>query len=174
MITQKMTDAINEQIKNEIYSYYLYLAMAAYFADTNLKGMEAWMRMQAKEEDSHAMKFFQYLLEQRAPVKLLTIPAPPADFDSPLDVFKKSFEHEKFVTAKINELVDIARAEKDKATEMFLQWYVTEQVEEESSFDEVIRQLNLVGDDGTGLYMLDQEMAARPFAPLPGIVNRVA
>ena len=174
MISQNMLEALNDQIRNELYSGYLYLAMSAYFSDMNLNGFAHWMRMQAKEEDSHAMKFYHYIIDQRARADVRDLEQPPRDFDSAIDIFEKALEHEKFITGKINDLVKLAREENDNATETFLQWYVEEQVEEEASVDEVLQQLKIVGDDGTGLFILDKEMAARVFTPLPGVENRMA
>jgi ferritin len=174
MLSKKMEKALNKQIQEELYSGYLYLAMSAYFADQNLNGFATWMRMQAKEEDSHAMKFYSYIVEHSGQPVVPELKQPPKDFKGPADIFKKALEHERHITACIAALVDLAIKEKDKATESFLQWYVDEQVEEENHVDGVIKQLNIVKDDGPGLWMLDQEMGLRTFVPLPGIENRMA
>jgi ferritin len=167
MITKRMEDALNEQIKNELYSSYLYLAMAAWFNDKNLNGFSHWMRMQAKEEDLHAMKFYDYVLDQGARVDLRAIEGPPMDFASVSGVFEKTLEHERKVTALIHNLVNIAREEKDVATEIFLQWFVTEQVEEEATADEILQQVKLVKESGSGLLMIDRQLATRVFTPPP-------
>ena len=167
MITKRMQDALNEQIKNEMYSSYLYLAMAAWFNDKNLNGFSHWMRMQAKEEDLHAMKFYDYVLDQGARVDLRAIDGPPMEFASVAGVFEKTLEHEHKVTSMIHNLVSIAREEKDVATEIFLQWFVTGQVEEESTADEILQQIKLVKESGSGLLMIDRQLATRVFTPPP-------
>ena len=165
MLTKKMEDALNEQVKNELYSSYLYLAMSAYFSDINLNGFANWMRQQAKEEDMHAMKMYDYILEHGNRVELRALDKPDADYNSPMHVFEKTLEHERKVTKMIHNLVKLAREEDDPATEIFLQWFVTEQVEEESAADDILQQLKLVEGRGSGLMMLDRQMAARVFAP---------
>ncbi len=161
MISKRVEDAINKQINAELYSAYLYLSMAAYFESSNLKGFANWMRVQAMEEYQHAMKFYDYLNERGGRVVLDSIARPPAAWDSPMAVFKATYEHEQRVTAMINELVDIARAERDNATEILLQWYVTEQVEEEASANEYLEKLKMIGSSANGLFMLDRELAQR-------------
>ena len=161
MISKRVEDAINKQINAELYSAYLYLSMAAYFEASNLRGFANWMRVQAMEEYQHAMKFYDYLNERGGRVVLDSISKPPTTWDSPVAVFKATYEHEQRVTAMINELVDIARAEKDNATEVLLQWYVTEQVEEEASASEYLEKLKMIGSSTNGLFMLDRELAQR-------------
>ena len=173
MLSKKMLKALNKQIQEELYSGYLYLAMSAYLTDQNLNGFATWMRMQAREEDSHAMKIYQYIIEHNGQPLVPELQKPPRDFKGPADIFKQALDHERHITACINDLVDLAQKEKDKATESFLQWFVDEQVEEENQVVEVIKQLNIVKDDGPGLWMLDQEMGQRTFTPLPGIENRM-
>jgi ferritin len=165
MLSKKMDKALNDQIKWELYSSYLYLSMAAYFADLGLGGFAHWMRMQAQEEEFHAMKFYDYVLERGGRVVLQGIDAPPSEWKSPLDAFEETLKHEEHVTSLINDLVDLAIKEKDHATNIFLQWFVTEQVEEEDSVNEVLSKLKLVGDGGEGLFMLDKELSARVFTP---------
>lgn len=167
MITKRMEDALNEQIKNEMYSSYLYLAMAAWFNDKNLNGFSHWMRMQTKEEDLHAMKFYDYILDQGGHVDLRAIEGPPMEFESVAGVFETTLEHERKVTSMIHNLVAIAREEKDVATEIFLQWFVTEQVEEESTADDILQQVKLVKESGSGLLMIDRQLATRVFTPPP-------
>lgn len=161
MIGKKMEKAINEQINKEIYSAYLYLSMSAYSANIGLPGFSHWFKMQYKEELAHAEKFFGYLLEQGNAVKLEAIAQPPAEFKSPTALFEQSLKHEQFVTKSIYSLVDLAIAEKDHASNQFLQWYVAEQVEEEAHASEILTKLQMVGDKNQGLLMLDAQLAGR-------------
>ena len=165
MIKEKIKDAINKQINAEMYSAYLYLSMSAYFESINLKGFASWMKAQAQEEMVHAMKFYDYVNERGGRVLLTAIEAPPTQWDSPLAVFEYTYQHEQKVTGLINTLVNLANSESDHATHNFLQWFVGEQVEEESSADEIVQKLKLVGNDGGGLFMLDQEQGQRIFTP---------
>ena len=167
MIDKKMQDALNEQIKWELYSAYLYLSMSAHFASINLVGFANWMRVQAQEELSHAMKFYDYVIERGGKINLLAVDAPPVKWASPLAAFKNAYEHEQHVTSRINDLVSLALKIKDHATHILLQWFVTEQVEEEASADGVVQQLKLIGKDSSGLFMLDRELGQRTFTP-PG------
>ncbi|MGD2248054.1 MAG: ferritin [Candidatus Methanofastidiosia archaeon] len=162
MIEKKMEKAINEQINAELYSSYLYLSMSAYFSSINLNGFSTWMRTQAQEELVHAMKFYDYVIERGGSVTLSEIEAPPTEWDSPLDVFQYTYQHEQKVTGLINGLVDVAASLKDHATTVFLQWFVEEQVEEEASASEIVETLQLMGDAKQGLFMLDKEMSQRP------------
>lgn len=164
MISQKIQDAFNEQINAETYSAYLYLSMAAYFASINLDGFATWMRVQAQEELLHAMKFFDYINERGGNVSLKPIDGPPTRWDSPIAAFQEAYRHEQKVTGLINNLVDISLQERDHASNAFLQWFVTEQVEEEASADAVVQKLKLAGDHGGGLFMIDRELGARVFA----------
>lgn len=165
MIGMKLEKAINSQIGAELYSSYLYLSMSSYFSSINLGGFATWMKAQAQEELMHAIKFYDYLIERGGTVTLTTIKAPSGKWDSPLAVFQNVFAHEQKVTGLINDLVDLAIAENDHAATAFLQWYVTEQVEEESSADEIVQKLKLVGDQGSGLLMLDQQLGQRGVTP---------
>lgn len=165
MIKGKIEKALNDQINAEMYSSYLYLSMSSYFSSINLNGFATWMRVQAQEELTHAMKFYDYVIERGGRVTVKAIEAPPAEWDSPLKVFEHVYTHEQKVTGLINDLVNLAIAEKDHATTAFLQWFVTEQVEEESSADEIVQKVKLVGDQGAGLLMLDQELGQRVFTP---------
>jgi len=162
MLTDKMQDALNKQINAELYSAYLYLGISAFFEDLNLKGFAHWMRIQYQEETIHAMKLFDYIHERDGEVMLEQIDKPEVEIDSPLAAFELTLEHEKKVTGMINNLVDVAIAESDHATQNFLQWFVSEQVEEEASANDVVQQLKLLGDNTAGLFMLDRDMAARP------------
>jgi len=160
-----MLDELNKQVNAELYSSYLYLSMAAYFESINLKGFANWMKIQAQEEVTHAMKFFDYINERGGRVTLDTIKKPPAEWKSPLDVFENTYKHEVNVTKMINSLVDLAIKEKDHATYNMLQWFVAEQVEEEASADAIRQQLKFIGKDGRGLLMLDRELSRRVFTP---------
>jgi ferritin len=163
MINKKMQDAINEQINWELYSSYLYLSMSAYFESVNLKGFSNWMRVQAMEEQTHAKRFYDFLPARGGRVILSEIKAPPAEWKSPLAVFQETLKHEQHVTSRINNLVDLSLDLKDHATNSFLQWFVNEQVEEESSADEVIQSLKLNENNPGGLFMIDKELAQRTF-----------
>ena len=165
MINEKMQDAINEQIKWELYSSYLYLAMAAYFDSINLKGSSGWMRVQAMEEQTHAKRFYDFLISRGGRVILSAIDAPPVEWESPLALFKDGLDHERVVTGRINDLVNLAQELKDHASNSFLQWFVNEQVEEEESFDDVIQNLKLNENNPGGLFMIDKDLAARAFVP---------
>jgi len=163
MIKERIEKEFNAQITREFYSAYLYLAMAGYFAQKNLNGFANWMRVQAQEELTHAMKFFDFILERGGKAVLDAIDKPPADWKSPFDAFDAAYKHELFVTENINKLVSIAIEEKDFASHNFLQWFVGEQVEEESSVDYIRQKLKLIGDNGSMIFMLDKELAARVF-----------
>ncbi|MGB3477708.1 MAG: ferritin [bacterium] len=172
MIKENMQQVINQQINAEMYSAYLYLSMSAYFESINLKGFANWMKAQAQEEIVHAMKFYDYINERGGRVLLPAIEEPPTQWDSPLAVFEYTYKHEQKVTGLINDLVNLAISEKDHATNSFLQWFVAEQVEEESSADEVVQKLKLVGERGGDLFMLDRELGQRVFAP-PAAIGKV-
>ena len=165
MISKKMQDALNEQINAELCSAYLYLSMDAYFQSTNLVGFANWMRVQTQEEMAHATKMYDYVNERGGKVTLKQIAGPPTEWESPLAIFEAVYEHEQKVTALINNLVDMAIAEKDHAANTFLQWFVSEQVEEESSADLMVQKLKLMKDAPGGLYMLDNELSQRVFTP---------
>jgi len=160
---EKMQEALNKQLNAEIYSAYLYLSMSAYFQSVNLDGFANWMRVQWQEELAHAMKFYDYVNERGGRVILRPVEAPPSEWDSALAVFEDTYRHEQKVTGMINKLVDLAVEARDHATNNFLQWFVSEQVEEEASADEVVQKLKLVGDDPSGLFMIDRELAQRTF-----------
>ena len=165
MFSEKLLDAMNEQMKNEFLSGYLYLAMAGYFESEDLPGIASWMRVQALEELTHGEKFFNFICEAGGRTELRSIDAPKNDYQSPLACFKYSLEHEKFVTSRINQLMDLAKEESNHAAQIFLQWFVTEQVEEEASFSLIVKKLERIADDGRGMLMLDAELAARSFVP---------
>ena len=167
MMNSKIQDSFNEQLNAELYSSYLYLSMAAYFGSQNLKGMAHWMRMQGEEENIHAMKFFDFINERGGEVILTQIDAPRTEWSSPLDAFGDAYEHECKVTGLINDLVDLALRERDHAANTFLQWFVTEQVEEEAAAQEIRDKLKLIGDSPVALFMIDRELGQRP-APAVG------
>ncbi len=165
MISEKMQEALNRQANAEFYSSYLYLSMSAYFASLTLAGLANWMRVQAQEELVHAMKFYDFVNGRGGRVELTAIEGPPTEWGSPLAAFEAALRHEQKVTGLINALVGLAAAEQDHASAIFLQWFVTEQVEEEASALEVVQRLKLVGQEGAGLLMLDRELATRVFTP---------
>ncbi len=165
MISKKLEDAINSQINKEFYSAYFYLGMSAYCNSLDLDGFANFFHVQYQEETFHAMKFYNFLLERGGSVVLTKIDTPPADFKSPLDVFVKTLEHEQFVTASINNLLDLAIKENDHATSSFLKWFVDEQVEEEATVTKLVNKLKLVGDNVGGLFIIDNELKARAFNP---------
>jgi ferritin len=161
MLSEKLQKALNEQINNELFAAYQYLAMAEYFAAMNLDGFAHWMRLQREEEIGHAMKIFDFIIDRDARVKLSAIAAPSSKFASPLDVLKKALEHERAVTEKINALYTAAKKENDYPTEALMQWFVLEQVEEEASALKVVERLEMAGDDKAALLMIDREMGQR-------------
>lgn len=165
MFSEKMQKALNEQINAEYYSSYLYLSMSAYFQSISLCGFANWMRVQAQEELMHGMKFYDFINERGGRVTLAQIDGPETIWDSPIAAFENVLKHEQEVTRLINNLVNLANEEKDHATNIFLQWFVTEQVEEESTAADVLHKLNLTHGEGSGLFMMDREMAQRVFVP---------
>ena len=165
MLSKKMEEALNEQVKWEIYSAYLYLSMASYFQDLGLPGFANWMRVQDQEERSHAEKFFDFVIERGGRMILQPIDAPPSEWKSPLDAFEDTLKHEQQVTARINNLMDLAIKEKDHATVSFLHWFIDEQVEEEANDTDVINKLKMVEKTQGGLFMLDKELATRVYTP---------
>ena len=165
MIAKKIEDAFNIQINAEIYSSYLYLSMSAALEKMNLPGFASWMRVQAQEEMAHAMKFYDHIIERDGMVALTTIDGPPMAWKDVKAVISETLEHEQKVTGLINDLMDICLSEKDHAGSMFLQWFVTEQVEEEATAMEILGKLEIAGDSAGGLYLLDKELAGRVFTP---------
>jgi ferritin len=163
MINERIQAEINKQINEEMYSAYLYLSMSAYFTSINLNGFANWMTVQSQEEMIHAMKFYNFLHERNGRVELDVLAKPTFEWESPLAAFEAAYKHEQHITGRINDMMEAAVEEKDHATQIFLQWFVTEQVEEEASALEVIDKLNFIGDSKHGLYMLDREMAQRAF-----------
>ncbi|MBN2376627.1 MAG: ferritin [Sedimentisphaerales bacterium] len=165
MISKKLLDAINEQINAEYYSAYLYLSMSAWLEAENLPGFANWMQMQNREETMHATKLYDYILERGGRVQLKAIDAPPTKWDSPLAVFEETLKHERKVTALINDLMNLAIAEKDHPATIFLQWFVSEQVEEESSVETVLQQLKMIQQAPGMVFMMDRELGQRSFTP---------
>jgi len=165
MLNPKIQDALNAQVNAELFSSYLYLSMAAHFEATTMPGMANWMRIQAQEELAHALKFYDYINERNGRVTLTQVEGPKTEWDSARSVFEDTYEHEQKVTGLINDLVNLAVAEKDHATETFLQWFVTEQVEEEANASTILDQLKLVGDNGVALYMIDGQLGQRTAPP---------
>ena len=163
MINEKMEKAFNDQINKELYSEYLYLAMQAYFERLNLKGFVNWFTVQVQEEHAHALGMFDYVHERGGRVELEAIEKPETNWDSPLACFEQVLMHEEFVTSRINALMDVAEEVKDRAALSFLNWYLKEQVEEESNVGNVLATLKLIGDDKHALLMLDRELATRTF-----------
>jgi len=161
MLNKKLEDAINEQINKELYSAYLYLSMSAYCEAENLPGSAKWMRAQAQEEVDHAMRFFDYVNARGGRVVLKAIDMPTPVWKSPLEMFEQVLEHERKVTGKINRLYEVALAEKDYAAQMELQWFITEQVEEEQKAGQVVEQLKRVGEHPMGLAMVDRQLGER-------------
>ena len=169
MLTEKIGRELNEQMNREFYSANLYLALSAWLDAHSLKGMAHWMRLQAEEEQEHGMKIFDFIQERGGQAIMGAIEAPPIEWESTLQVFEAAWEHERFITSHINELADLAIQEKDFATQSFLQWFITEQVEEEATTSGICDRLRIVGEDGRGILMIDQELGRRNFAPIPGI-----
>ncbi len=165
MLSEKMEEALNEQLNKEIYSAYLYLSMSAHSTNIGLPGFANWFMVQYKEEMDHAMKIYNYINEQGGKVKLKAVEEPPSEFKDAMDMFEKTLNHEQFITKSIHDLMELAIEEKDHATQIFLQWFVTEQVEEESNDNEILAKLKLAGSKGNGLFMIDKELATRVYTP---------
>jgi len=165
MLKGKMLDTLNGQINAEMYSAYLYLSMESYFQSVSLTGFARWMRSQVQEELFHSMKFYDYVGERGGKVTLEVIKKPDSSWKTPLSAFKHILKHEQLVTGLINDLVELAITEKDHATVNFLQWFVSEQVEEEASVGEIVDKLKLIKTDTSGLFFLDAELGKRVFTP---------
>ena len=161
MLSKKMVDAVNSQINKEIYSAYLYLAMAASAEASGYKGAAVWLKVQYHEEMVHAMKFYEYVMDQGGSLKLMAIAEPQAKYSSLLEIFEKTLAHEQIVTKSINDLMELAIQEKDHASQALLAWYVTEQVEEEKNATEILQTLKMIGSNTSALYLYDKELGAR-------------
>ena len=157
--------ALNEQIHAEFFSFYLYLSVSAYFKTIHLDGFANWMNIQAQEEYGHAMKLFDFLIERGGKVELMALEAPQTEWASPSAAFEAVLAHEKYITDRINSLVDISTQEKDHATTVMLHWYVSEQVEEVATADTLANQVKMVESSNHGLLMLDRELGARKITP---------
>jgi len=161
MLPKKIETALNDQMNLEFYSSYIYLSISAYFSGLNLDGFAHWMRLQAQEELMHAIKLHDYILERDGAVKFGAIKAPPATWKSPLAAVQAALKHEQFNTKQINGVMDITLSAKDHASKSLLQWFVDEQVEEEATAGSLVDKVKLVQDSGSGIYMLDRELATR-------------
>ena len=161
MLSDRLQDAINRQINNELYSAHLYLSMSAYFESLDLNGFARWMKLQFEEETAHALKLFDYVNDRDGRVVLHSIDQPQVEFESPHSVMRSALEHERLVTSMINDLYAMAIAEKDYPTHVLLEWFVSEQVEEEKILNEIVAHMDLIGNDGTGLLIMDQRLGAR-------------
>jgi len=169
MLKPNVEEALNRQVNAELFSSYLYLSMAAYFDSQTLAGMANWMRIQAQEELIHALKLFDFISERDGRVLLTQIDSPKTEWESPLNAFEDALGHERKVTGLINDLVDLSLGEKDHAANTFLQWFVTEQVEEEAAAKTIVDQLRMIADHPMALFMVDRELGQRipppPTAP---------
>ena len=161
MLSPKLQDALNKQINAELFSSYLYLSMSAYFEAEDLKGMAKWMRIQAGEENAHAMRIFDFVNDRSGRVPLAPIEAPKAEWKAPLDAFEDAYKHEQKITGMINDLMNLVAVEKDGAGHDFLEWFCREQVEEEAQVQLIVSQLKLAGDNGLGRYLIDQQLGGR-------------
>ena len=166
MIGKKIENAMNEQIKHETFSAYLYFSMAAYFHSKSLDGMAQWMKAQAQEEFAHALRFFNHINDRGGRIELQALEKPQTEWESPIAAFKAALVHEEFITGKINDLAKLADDENDRAAGIMLQWFVTEQVEEEDSVSTVIDMLGFIGDSGHGILMADRELGSRVAGPV--------
>ena len=163
MIGEKIRDAMNDQIKHELESFYIYMSMVAYLHNRGLDGMAHWMRCQAHEEMIHAMKFFDHIIDRGGVVTLLDVKQIKTTWKEPLEAWQDAYEHEKFITGKINNLIKISREENDYTSEPLLSWFLNEQIEEEKNTEKVSRELAMVNGSQEGVLMLDRELAARVF-----------
>lgn len=164
LLTKPVLDALNAQIKDELYAAYLYLAMSGYFKGRNLDGFAHWFDLQRQEETNHGMKIFEYVYDRGASVALKALKAPPGSFKSDEDVAKQAFDHERIVTKNLNQLYDLALKAKDFQTQSLLQWFISEQIEEEKSASTVLERIRMVKGDTAALFILDREMGARSTA----------
>jgi ferritin len=158
---KKLQDLYQDQIKNEWYSAYLYVSMVSYFESVNLEGFAAWMKKQAAEEQAHGQKMFEFLTDRGVRVILQAVPQPPSDFSSPLDVFERTLEHEKKVTSLIHAIADASEKANDHPSKVFIQWFVTEQVEEEKNASRIVDMLKKMKPDSSSIYYLDHQLGKR-------------
>lgn len=166
MLDKKMENALNEQVNAELWSAYLYLSMSAYFENKGMSGFANWMKIQFDEEQAHALKIFNYIVERGGKVVLKPISEVKTEWDSVIHVFEETLAHEQHVTSLINQLTDLAIELKDHATRSFLQWFVDEQVEEEATVNEILDQMNMFEGKGFGLFQMDKEFKTRTFTPI--------
>ena len=163
MINEKVGKILNSQVNKELYSAYLYLSMSAYFSDKGLLGFANWMRIQAQEEQAHAMLIYDFLINRGEKVVLTAVDAPPKSWENSLSVMEEVLKHEVYVTGLINNIISIAEEVKDRATISYMNWFIDEQVEEEANAQDIISKLKLIGEDKSALYLLDKDLAARVF-----------
>lgn len=161
MLSDRLQDAINQQINSELFSAHLYLSMSAYFESLDLNGFAHWMRLQFEEETAHALKLFDYVADRDGRIVLHAIEQPQVEFESPQSVMSRALEHERLVTSMINDLYALAIDEKDYPTHVLLEWFVAEQVEEEKVLNEIVTHMDMIGNDGTGLLIMDQRLGSR-------------
>ena len=161
MLTKKVEAAMNDQLQKELQSAYVYLGMSAYCEDQSLPGFATWLRRQFEEEQQHAFRFYNFIIDRGSRVQLKQLDAPPTDYDGPLEVFETALDHERSVTRSINELYDLVAKEKDFASQAWLDWFATEQVEEEKTVGQIVDDLRRVGATGDGLFFLDKDLASR-------------
>ena len=161
MIKENIEKALSQQLNQELYAFYVYLSMSAYFESMNLNGFANWMRFQAEEEKNHGLKFYDYILQANGRIDLKQIDAPKKSWKSVQEVFEDTYNHEKKVTESIYDIVDLSISERDHATHNFLQWFVREQVEEEATALKILEKIKLIGDNQGALFILDREMGSR-------------
>jgi ferritin len=166
MITQKIEKELNQQLNAELFSAYLYLSMSAFLASKNMSGFAHWMRIQFEEEQAHAVKLYDYIIDRGGRVILTQIESPKKEWKDVIEIFEGALAHEQKITGMINDLVNIAVGEKDHATVNMLQWFVSEQVEEEATVTDILEQLKFVDGKGSGLFMIDRELKQRVFVPI--------
>lgn len=163
MVNPKVEKIMNEQIKHEMESFYIYMSMAAYFHAENLDGMAHWMRSQAHEEMVHAMKFFDHINDRGGKVKLMDLKQLKTEWSSPLEAWEDAYEHEQFISGKINEIMSVVREEKDYPAEPLADWFVNEQIEEEANTSKIAAEMQRIENSKGGLFMMDRELGNRPF-----------
>jgi ferritin len=161
MLSKTIAEALNKQMNNEFFNARIYLSMATYFYSINFDGAAHWMEKQAEEETEHAMRLYEYLNEHGERIIIESLPAPPTEWASPLAAYEDAYKHECEITAVFNQLTELAQKEKDYATQIALQWFVTEQVEEEASMDSVVQKFKMAGNSRGALMMIDRKLAER-------------
>jgi ferritin len=161
MFSPVVQDKMNQQIMHEMYSAYMYLSMSAHCESANLPGFASWLRMQAEEEMEHAMKFYDFIHERNGKVVLFAIDQPPSEFGTPREIFEQVYAHEQKVTGLINSIYELSVKENDYPSQIFLHWFIEEQVEEESNSSQILETLKMIGDSANGLFMLDHQLGKR-------------